>query len=288
MLSLPTREVYRKIIAAGRLAEKLGAQMMGLGAYTSVVGDGGRTIAQALDIPVTTGDSYTAAVSVKAVRDAAPKMDIALQEATTAVVGASGSIGLAVARLLAPYVGRMLLIARDEARLEHAYSEVRLSAEAVDVSTSVTDIRQAEVVVTVTSSGGDLVRPEMLRSGAVVCDVSRPRDVSYEVGRMREDVLVIDGGLVRVPGEVDFGFDYGLPPDLTYGCLAETMILAFEHVSEDFSIGKQLSPDQVQWIDKRATEHGFELAALRSFENRLDDAVIQQVRSHVYGGGRDE
>ncbi len=288
MLSLPPREVYRKVIAAGRLAEQLGAQVMGLGAYTSVVGDGGRTIARALDIPVTTGDSYTAAVSVKAVRDAARKMDITLHEATTAIVGASGAIGLAVARLLSPYVGRMLLIARDETRLAQARAEVRPHAKVVDISTSVAAIRRAQVVLTVTSSGGNLVRPEMLRAGAVVCDVSRPRDVSREVGRVRKDVLVIDGGLVRVPGEVDFGFDYGLPPDLTYGCLAETMTLAFEHMSEDFSIGKQLSLDQVQWIDKRATAHGFELAALRSFENRLDDAVIQQVRSHVYGGGRDE
>jgi fatty aldehyde-generating acyl-ACP reductase len=292
MLSLPTQEVYRKIIAAGHLAEELGAHMMGLGAYTSVVGDGGRTIAKALNIPVTTGDSYTAAVSVQAVRDAACKMNIRLAEATVAVVGASGAIGLAVTKLLVPYVGRMLLIARDEARLER--TRVRVSADGgpstddLETSTDVGDIRQAEVVVTVTSSGGDLVSPEMLRPGSIVCDVSRPRDVSLEVGRAREDVLVIDGGLVRVPGEVDFGFDYGLPPDLTYGCLAETMTLAFEHVSEDFSIGKQVSLDQVQWIDERATEHGFELAALRSFEHRLDDAVIQQVRARVYGGGRDE
>jgi predicted amino acid dehydrogenase len=303
MLSLPTQEVYRKVIAAGHLAEELGAQMMGLGAYTSVVGDGGRTIARALDIPVTTGDSYTAAVSVQAVRDAARKMDILLEEATVAVVGASGAIGLAVTKLLLPYVGRMLLIARDEARLERtrgrlsmdegqSESPSKASASAalggLETSTDVGDIRQAEVVVTVTSSGGGLVRPEMLRPGSVVCDVSRPRDVSLEVGRARRDVLVIDGGLVRVPGDVDFGFDYGLPPDLTYGCLAETMTLAFEHVSEDFSIGKQVSLDQVQWIDERAAEHGFELAALRSFEHRLDDAVIQQVQARVYGGGRDE
>jgi fatty aldehyde-generating acyl-ACP reductase len=295
MLSLPIPEVYRKIIAAGHLAEELGAHMMGLGAYTSVVGDGGRTIAEALDIPVTTGDSYTAAVSVQAVRDAAHRMDIALREATLAVVGASGAIGLAVAQLLLPHVGRMLLIARDEVRLKRACAQIEAYGDRdmeapprVGVSTNVADIRRAEVVVTVTSSGGGLVRPEMLKPGSVVCDVSRPRDVSLEVGRARKDVLVIDGGLVQVPGDVDFGFDYGLPPGLTYGCLAETMTLAFEHVDEDFSIGKRLSLDRVTWIDERAAEHGFRLAALRSFEHRLDDAVIQQVRARVNGGGRDE
>src|SRR6266851_8347438 len=58
MLELPESTVYRKIIQTGRLAEKLGAQILGLGAFTSVVGDAGVTIANTLEVPVTTGDSY--------------------------------------------------------------------------------------------------------------------------------------------------------------------------------------------------------------------------------------
>src|SRR5512136_1129452 len=55
MLELPEEVVYRKIIQTGRLAEKLGANILGLGAFTSVVGDAGITIARALEVPVTTG-----------------------------------------------------------------------------------------------------------------------------------------------------------------------------------------------------------------------------------------
>ncbi|MBU1660843.1 MAG: shikimate dehydrogenase, partial [Chloroflexi bacterium] len=62
MLELPTRIAYRKIIQTGRLAERLGTDILGLGAFTSVVGDGGVTVAQSLDIPVTTGDAYTVSV----------------------------------------------------------------------------------------------------------------------------------------------------------------------------------------------------------------------------------
>jgi predicted amino acid dehydrogenase len=46
MLSLPPKTVYRKVIATVHLAERLGAQLVGLGAYTSVVGDAGVTISQ--------------------------------------------------------------------------------------------------------------------------------------------------------------------------------------------------------------------------------------------------
>lgn len=288
MLKLAPQEVYRKIIAAGHLAERLGANMLGLGAYTSVVGDGGVTIARELDIPVTTGDSYTAAVAVRATRDAAARMDIDLTQATLAVVGASGAIGGAVAQLLAAGTGHMLLVGRNQERLAVVQEKVRAGGgAAVTLSADVNAIREAEVVVTVTSAGGNLVQPAMLRRGAVVCDVSRPRDVSQQVMHARQDVLVIDGGLVQVPGVVDFGFNYGLPPQLTFGCIAETMALSFENWQEDYTIGKNLQVEQVKAIDALAAKHGFRLAALRSFERQLDEAIIQEIKMRAHTGGRE-
>ena len=68
MLELNQRIAYRKIIQTGHLAERLGANLLGLGAFTSVVGDGGLTVANSLDIPVTTGDAYTISVAVQAIR----------------------------------------------------------------------------------------------------------------------------------------------------------------------------------------------------------------------------
>ena len=118
MMELPERAVYRKIIQTGRFAEKLGAQMLGLGAFTSVVGDAGVTIAKALDVPVTTGDSYTVIVAVEAIREAACAMDIPLRSATAAVVGATGTIGQVCADLLADDVERLYLVGRRQDKLE--------------------------------------------------------------------------------------------------------------------------------------------------------------------------
>jgi len=285
MLQLPTTEVYNKIIAAGHLAARLGAQILGLGAYTSVIGDGGATIARNLDIAVTSGDSYTAALSVQATLQAAQLMDIDIAQTKLAIVGGAGAIGAAVAQLLAPHANHMLLIGRQREALNVVAEKVRRAGcREVHISTEIMDVAKAQVVVTVTSAGGNLIQPEMLRRGAVVCDVSRPRDVSHHVIQVRDDVLVIDGGLVRVPGEVDFGFNYGLPPHLTYGCLAETMALAFEGRFEDYSIGKALSVEQVQEIDALATKHGFELAALRSYERKLEDALLEKVKANAKTG----
>ncbi len=118
MMELPVRTVYRKIIQTGRMAEKLGANILGLGAFTSVIGDGGVTIARALNIPVTTGDSYTVAIALRAVREAARMMEIHLTDATAAVVGATGAIGRVCAQLMAGDVARLILIGRRQAALD--------------------------------------------------------------------------------------------------------------------------------------------------------------------------
>lgn len=110
MMELPEQAVYRKIIQTGRLSEKLGAQMLGLGAFTSVVGDAGITIAKKLDVPVTTGDSYTVIVAVEAIREAAAIMGISLKNASAVVVGATGAIGQVCADMLADDVDRLYLI----------------------------------------------------------------------------------------------------------------------------------------------------------------------------------
>ena len=127
MMSLPVETVYNKIVACGHMAEELGAKILGLGAYTSVVGDAGKTIADRLDIPVTTGDSYTVTIAVEAIREAARVMDIPLREATVAVVGASGAIGRTCAQLLAGESGELILVGR---RIEAAGSAARRNAPA--------------------------------------------------------------------------------------------------------------------------------------------------------------
>ena len=118
MMRLPTAVSYHKITQTGRLAERLGARILGLGAFTSVVGDGGITIAQRLNIPVTNGDSYTVATAVRAIEQAAAIMEIPLPQATAAVVGATGAIGSVCAHMLAPQVKQMILIGRNQEKLQ--------------------------------------------------------------------------------------------------------------------------------------------------------------------------
>ena len=148
MLELPTRITYRKIIQTGRLAERLGANILGLGAFTSVVGDGGLSIAQSLDVPVTTGDAYTVSVAVQAIRDAAYVMDIDLKNATVAVVGATGAIGRICAELLAADVAAMYLIGRSENKLAKLRAELQPTAKAnLMIKTDLHVLKDAQLIL---------------------------------------------------------------------------------------------------------------------------------------------
>ena len=282
MLQLPVRTVYNKIIQTGRMAESLGAKILGLGAYTSVVGDAGVTIAKALDLPVTTGDAFTVSMAVQAITSAAEAMEIPLQDATAAVVGATGAIGRVCAELLAGGVGRLILVARDEHKLADLKARLTPRARAnILTSTSMDRLAEAQLILTVTSALHDVIPVERLCPGSVVCDVARPRDVSAIIAAARDGILVIDGGVVDVPGPVDFHFNFGFPPGKAYACMAETMILALEGRFEDYTLGKDISLERVNEITGMARKHGFRLSGFRSFEHEVTDEQIEMVRRNA-------
>jgi predicted amino acid dehydrogenase len=287
MMELPVGTVYRKIVQTGHMAEKLGANILGLGAFTSVIGDAGVTIASRLDIPVTTGDSFTVSMAVQAIRDAACAMNINIRDATVAVVGATGAIGRVCADLLAAEAARLLLIARDEKKLEGLRDRLQVHARSELVASTKMDVlKEAQLILTVTSALHDVIHAEDLQAGSVVCDVARPRDVSAMVAAVRDDILVIDGGMVDVPGPVNFHFNFGFPEGKAYACMAETIALALEGRFEDYTVGKDITLERVQEIAAIAKKHGFRMSGFRSFEREVTEEQIEAVRRKARSGKR--
>ncbi len=281
MMTLPPQTVYRKIIATAKAAQGSGAKLVGLGAYTSVVGDGGITIGRTIDCPVTTGDSYTVAVAVEAIKAAAHRMAINLSNAIAAIVGATGSIGAVAAELLARDVPQLILIGRRADRLAEVKARCEAAGAEVQMTSDLNALRNADLIITVTSALEAIIQPEQLKTGAVVCDVARPRDVSRAVADQRDDVLVIEGGMVEVPGDADFHFDFGFPPRMVYACMAETMALALEGRYESYTLGKDLTVEQVTEIDRIARQHGFKVGGFRSFERAVTDEQIERIKQNV-------
>jgi len=282
-LELDVNFVYEKIIRAARVAHAQGAKIVGLGAYTSIAGDGGITVDRGVDIAVTTGNSFTCWTAIAGARRGAALMGVEPRDARVAIVGATGSIGRVCAHLLAEDggVGELVLLGRNVERLKQVVVELNSGTKTRIATDLDTELPEADIIVTVTSAVDAVIEPRHLKPGAVVCDVARPRDVSVRVGQERDDVLVIEGGVVAVPGTVDFNFNFGFPPRTSYACMAETMLLALEGRYESFSLGKELDLTRVREIARLAEKHGFELAGLRSFEKAVTEEQIARIRQRA-------
>lgn len=283
MVTLPEEFVIDRIIECGEIAQNLGAKIVGLGAFTSIVGDGGITIAKNLDIAVTSGNSYTVATAIQGTEVAAEMMGKHLEDCRAVVVGASGSVGSACVRLLADKVKHITLVARHIKPLEELAQKILSESNCeIAVTNEISGaLQEADIVITVTSALDFIISPGDLKPGAVVCDVARPRNVSREVSQMRNDVLVIEGGVISLPGDVNFNFDFGFPKNTSYACMAETMLLALDGRYEDFSLGRNLSLDKIHTISQLADKHNFKLAGFRNFERAVTEEHILQVKRNA-------
>jgi len=153
----------------------------------------------------------------------------------------------------------------------------------MDVSTAV---RSAQCIITATSSTQDIIEPEDLQTGAVVVELSLPHDVSRRVAELRPDVLVIEGGNMRVPGnfqaerirEPGTYFTLGLPPGTALACMSETMVLALENRIEPYTLGRGIDVNKVREIDALAERAGFSLADMRAFDLAITREQIARTR----------
>ncbi|EAX47225.1 dehydrogenase-like [Thermosinus carboxydivorans Nor1] len=91
-----------------------------------------------------------------------------------------------------------------------------------------------------------------------------------------------------MPGDVNFGLNFGFPPKTAYACMAETMILALEGRYENFTLGRDLTVKQVEIIEQLARKHGFKLAGFRSFERALTPEEIAAIKANATAKQRGE
>lgn len=265
LLDLPTARAADLIGRAVAEAARRGAQLVGLGAYTSIV-TANATLLGDLPVPVTTGNAYTAASACDGVTEVALRRGLDLSSATCAVLGAPGAIGRAMTLLLAERVGRLVLVGnprggrRTTARLAALADEIAVRLPRPDTTVDAESaLAAADLVVAATSTPDLLVRPAAIRHGAIVCDVSQPANVSPELAARRPDVAVFAGGLVVLPGGRALGLSTGLPTGVTYACTAETMILACLRGAPVTSFGDRLGADLVARLSAEGRRLGFRL-----------------------------
>lgn len=292
IMAMPEERLYSQLLDVAKLAHKRGASILGLGAYTKVAGDAGVTVARHSPIPVTNGNSYSASTTLWAARLMSEKMGfISLDprhrnqrnRQKAMVIGATGSIGRVSALLVSRVTDELVLVAQRADKLLELREEVaRLSPDIViKVTTQADDeLADTDLIVTATSNTlGQIFDIARVKPGAVICDCSRPLDVSAEMAALRPDVMVIQSGEVELPGLVEINCDIGLPKPAVYACLAETIVLSMEGRFENFSLSKILSMERVKEIYRLGLKHGARLSAIQTHHGIVTDAMIHQTRA---------
>ena len=278
--------VYRRLIRASRMAERFGARLMGLGAFTSVVGDAGITVAQKADIAITSGNSLTVAATLETAKQAVVKMGNSLGDAhqgKVMVIGATGSIGSVCSRLLAQAVPNIVLVAPRPEKLIALKQTIESETPGAKVTLSTTAddyVGDCDLIVTTTTAlNTRIIDITMCKPGAVICDIARPPDITEEEAALRPDVLVIESGEILLPGKPDFGMNIGLPPGVAYACLAETALLALDGRFEDYTLGRNIEIERVKEIYRLYKKHGLELSGIRSHDHFLTDEDLAKKRA---------
>ncbi len=282
--------IYRKILKLCEKSALAGSKIIGLGAYTKIVGDAGVTIDRLSPIPVTTGNSLSSASTLWAAKLAIEQLGFVSKigsyfQGTVMVIGATGSIGAVSAKILALSWEIVILVA------PRAYKLIELKEEILKINPLVkiivsTDanshLSSADLVITTTSGQGKTVLDIMkVKPGCVICDVSRPFDISEEEAIRRPDVLVIASGEVQLPGELEMKIDIGLEGTIVYACLAETALLAMEGKFESFTLSRNINYEKVLEIDKLAKEHGVRLSQIMGHNGFITDEEINLCREHA-------
>lgn len=278
MVKFNPEMVLQKVIEGCRIGERLGAGVLALGGFTSIVGEKyfDRLRGQ-IKMPMTTGNTFTTALALDGVRKAAKLMDINMKNAQAVVIGGTGDIGSACSRALAREVKELIVTGRTPSSVRDIERELKKTrgAKITGSMDNNAAVRKADIIIAAASSSQSVVDINLIKPGAVVCDVGYPKNISY-ITKGRKDIFVFSGGLTSVPTPFDLGFDVGLPsPHILYGCFAEAIILSLEGRYENYSQGKgKIQPEKVEEIHAMADKHGFRLAPFYWGDELIDEKTI--------------
>ncbi|MFA5118140.1 MAG: SRPBCC family protein [Candidatus Omnitrophota bacterium] len=278
--------VFSKVVRACKIAEKHGIGIVTLGGFTSIVAERiGQEVASEVDIAVTSGNTFTAAMAVDGVNKAADLVGLDIGKSTLTIIGGTGDIGSACARVFAGKVKNLIITGRTKSHLSNLSAELKRTKKA-RVTASLDNkkaVQGADIIIAVASATTPILEIDWFKPGALVCDVGYPKNISH-APTQRNDIFVFSGGLAKSPTPVSFPIDFSLPsPQVIYGCFAEGIILALEKRFENYSFGRgNITTEKIDEIRALGKKHGFVVADFYWGDTLIDASLIERIQSIVH------
>lgn len=248
---------YRKLSAntvymASKLAKIYGAEIIGLGALTSVVTDGGVYVSDRLKgMYFTSGNGLTAATTANDILRIIKDQNII---GPISIIGATGSIGKGITKVLDSGCNNdLILIGKNQERTLSLGHE--LSRKNITCSTDIEQNNRAEVVIVTTSANGAIIDHHLLKNAKIIYDITQPKNTPDHIIE-GDKILYIDGGLIQLPENIKIGMDISLPRGIAFSCLSETLLIA---ISEKYYLRseKDLKIENIKELSELAVNNNF-------------------------------
>jgi fatty aldehyde-generating acyl-ACP reductase len=253
-----------KVNEAADCARKLNAGVAALGGFTSIVIEGRNDrLNEGSSTNFTTGNTLTTAFIVKSLENACIRSGKKIQDQHLLIIGATGDIGSACVEYFSGKVKKLLLCARQGARLMALERKLKDKGYEAHASRYITTLLpQADLIISIASSTIQHFHSSLCKKDVIICDAGYPKNLVFNVNESLKKRLY-SGGMGYVKGgyrllpSVHQGF-YEFPvKDVVHGCLLEAVILAFEKMYTPFSAGRgNISTDKIELIYSLAQKHG--------------------------------
>ncbi len=278
--------IFAKVVKACKIAEKYGIGIVTLGGFTSIVAERiGHEISSEVDVPVTTGNTFTAAMAIDGVIKGAEVLGKDIGAAKVAIIGGTGDIGSACARVLAEKASQVSITGRTKTNLKRMSKELTAKRKARIIATTNNEaaVRDADIVIAAAAVSSSILKIDWFKPGTVICDVGYPKNISH-TPTPRQDILIFSGGLAKSPTPFTLPIDTGLPEQgVLYGCFSEAIILALEKRFESFSFGRgNIMPEKIEEIRSLGKKHGFELSDFYWGDRLVDEEIIGRIREKIH------
>lgn len=265
-------EAVHHIQEAVNMANKLGAEVVSLGAYTSIITNNGMTIVEPKGTKVITGNTLTVATGTKHIIDIANK-SLPPSPKTVAVIGAGGNIGSAVTETLIKsdlQIEQLVLIGRNVRKLERTLDQLNQLNDlpSTVISSEFNQLKECDLIIIATNTSDPIVFDHQLSKtrNVLISDVSVPSAVHKKVHEMDNVRYLPFTSFIKLPYDSNFVMSSVTPKGTTFCCAAEAILCGLE--ANDIQLKGNIPQEAIEKISILAEANGMfnDVHSIESFK----------------------
>ena len=269
IFELSEERVLKKLLKACKIAQGLEVNIIGLGGFTSTIGNEGVILSENFSIPITTGYTYSVVTAIDGIKKVVQGLGKEFKECEILVVGENTSISHVVVRYLAREAKYLTLASKNKEKSEVLFEEIlQQTGTVIHISQDIDSAMKRGDILFITDTI-DNSHLKSIKKEAFICDLSNDKKVTIELKKSRQDLFFVDGGILTLPTAVELGEDLEISSNRCSPSLVETILLTLEERWECFSLGKKLELEKMDRIKKLAEENNIQLTGVSSLYKEI-------------------